>query len=237
MGPFLFLKAFMIFKEAEVVTSQTDHGLKVCYSSGPGVLRLWIPFKHQLFIEYSRNFKNPMDVYGDISELDRNPKYLALVTKTFDQILIKDNKLEVQIKLDPEELKIQSKKKSHPELNHWLEEMAQILIAYNQGISQRSLALPLKIDKLTSWNFKYFYLTIPVLAAIAFPLISSSIFTMVEWKDKIELLVGFGFFFGGLLIMLKVRLWLRIFTRLYILLLSGLTLAFVLMELSRRFSH
>lgn len=221
----------MIFKQPEVMTSQTDRGLKVCYSTGPGVLRLWIPFKHSLFIEYRLGGKTPLDVYGDVPELNRNPKYLALITKTFNEILIKDNKLEVHINLDEKELELQSKKESHPELNHWLEEMAQIILSYNKNLSKRS-SLPLIIDNLSTWNFKYFYLTVPAIAAIAYPIISASSFTMIEWKDKIQMLVGFGLVFGFLMIMLKVRLWLRIFTRFYILLLSGLSFAFIIVKLS-----
>ena len=217
-----------------MITSQTERGLKVCHDKSAGALRLWIPFKHQLFIEYRLGEKAPLDVYGDIPELMRNPKYLALVTKTFNQILIKDNKLEVHINLEASELELQSKKESHPELNHWLEEMAQIILVYNQGLKPRPLAIPLKVDELVSWNFKYSYLTIPALAAIAYPIIANSALTMVDWKHKIELLIGFGFVFGGFLIMFKVRLWLRIFAKFYIILMSGLSVAFIVHELVRR---
>jgi hypothetical protein len=227
----------LLMKKTPVITSKTDRGLKVCYSTTPGYLRLWIPFKHQFFIEYRKSDKSPLDIYGDIPGLMRNPKYLALVTKTFDHILIKDDRLEVQIKLDADELKIQSQKTDHPELNHWLEEMAQILISYNLSIPKRSFGIPFKSDQVSANLFKYFPLTVPAFVAIIYPFINTSSLTMVEWKEKIQLLVGFGFVFGGLLIVFKVRLWLRIFFRLYILALSGLTIAFLLMELGRRFVH
>jgi hypothetical protein len=226
----------VFFKKNPVISSQTERGLKVCYSTGPGVLRLWIPFKHQLFIEYRKSDQSPLDVYGDLPELNRNPKFLALVTKTFDQILIKDDRLEVHIKLDGEELKQQSQKTDHPELNHWLEEMAQILISYNQLIHTRNSNIPLKTDLVSENLFRFSHLTIPAMAAIIYPQIASSSFTMVEWRDKMQLMVGFGIVLGGLLLVFKARLWLRIFTRIYILILSGFTLAFLIREFARQFS-
>jgi hypothetical protein len=169
--------------------------------------------------------KRPLDVYGDIPNLNRHPNYLALVSKTFHQILIKENKLEIQIKLDQKELKMATEKSSHPELNHWMEEMAQILMAYDQGLKKRGLPVPLKIDQSVDWILKKFYVTIPAIIALIYPTIAKSSFSMDEWKDKIELIMGFGLLLGGLLTIFKVKLWLRIFAKVYIIALLSLVIA------------
>ena len=210
------------FRAAPIKSETSPRGLKVFLSSAPLTLRVWVPFKHQLFIEYSGS--KFIDAYDDVAELSKIPAYRDLLKKNFSEILIKSNKIEIQIKLaNNDELIKQWQRGEHPEYSRWLEDMSKIIIAYNQKI-KRSESFTVKLDHVSGWMMTYLPLTILCVGAISYPLIASANMSPPEWKNKVQIIVGAGVGLMVLLGLIKKKLWLRIFARFYLIILSGFML-------------